>query len=118
MIAACFLLYFIFVAVPAAPLAVVILPVLLGLAAFGLFRNRQQEEPGSLLDPPPCGTSTRQYLMLLALPITAVLVYAVAFSFEIRIHTNWVLYLITTPLGFFAFGFSLYKLLRRSRQKP
>jgi hypothetical protein len=48
-------------------------------------------------------------ISLLALPATAILVYALAFFLNLQWHTNWVLYLVTTPLGFTLFGVSLYK---------
>ena len=45
------LLYFLFVTIPAQPLAALILPVLLGLVYLGLRWNRQSEPEGSLLYP-------------------------------------------------------------------
>lgn len=43
-------LYFVFIAIPAAPIAIVVLPVLLGLAYWGLRNNRRRETDGSLLE--------------------------------------------------------------------
>jgi hypothetical protein len=114
-IAACFILYFGFVTVPAAPVALGVLPVLLGLAGWGLWKNRASQPEGSLLVPPPGRVPLRSYLALLGLPISAVAVYALAYGTNLRLQTNWVLYLITTPLGFLWFGYALYQAVRPTR---
>ncbi len=107
-----FILYFIFIAVPAMPLAIVILPILLGLVYFGLRKNKQVEQGDSLLVTLTGRVHPLNYLSLLAMPLTAILVYALALTFNLQWHTNWVLYLITTPLGFILFGMSLFKVRR------
>ncbi len=111
-----FLLYFALVAVPAVPIAALVLPALLGLAYLGLRHNRQaQHEPGSLLDQfSPC-VRARNFVGFLALPVVAVAVYSLAMSLNIRFHTNQVLYFIVTPAGFILFGMSLYKTWRAAR---
>jgi hypothetical protein len=48
-------------------------------------------------------------LSLFALPLTASTVYAAALSLHLQWHTNWILYLITTPLGFLSFGVALLR---------
>ena len=112
-ISSLFLLYFAFIAIPAAPIAIVILPLLLGLVYWGLRRNRQREEPGSLLEILRGHGSLWNYLSLLALPLCAVGVYTVAITLHLQWRTGWVIYAITTPLGFILFGLSLYKLLKK-----
>ena len=106
-------LYFSLITVPAVPIAVIVLPILLGLVYLGLRQNRLDEEPGSLLDTLRGRASIWKYLSLLAIPVTSVLVYGIALYFHFQWPTHWVLYLITTPLGFLLFGISLYRLLRR-----
>ena len=108
-----FALYFCFITVPAAPLAVFILPILFGLVYWGLRQNRLDEGEGSLLDALSGHVSVWKYMSLFALPLTGVLVYALAMSLNLEWRTNWILYIITTPLGFILFGISLYKLWRR-----
>jgi hypothetical protein len=108
-----FALYFSFITVPTAPSAVIILPVLFGLVYLGLRQNRLDEDEGSLLDALRGRASIWKYISLLAIPVTSVLVYTIALSLNLQWQTNWVLYIITTPLGFILFGISLYKLLRR-----
>jgi hypothetical protein len=112
-VAGLFVAYFILVAVPAAPLAVVILPLLLGLAFFGLWRSRGKETGPSLLERFAAPLPLWSYAGLLALPLASVAVYALALSLDLRWQTNWVLYLVATPLGFIIFGLSLYKTVRK-----
>jgi hypothetical protein len=106
-------LYFSFITVPTAPIAVIILPILFGLAYLGLRQNRLDEEEGALLETLHGCASIWKYISLLAIPVASVLVYTVALSLNLRWPTHWVLYIITTPLGFILFAISLYKLLRR-----
>ncbi|MBI3175333.1 MAG: hypothetical protein HYZ25_16545 [Chloroflexi bacterium] len=117
LVAAAFVLYFLFIAVPAVPFALIVLPILLALAYFGLRRNQQQETNGSLLEHFRGRVSIWKLLSLFALPIANVAVYALALSLELRWQTNWILYLITTPLGFILFGVSLFKLWNRKHQE-
>ena len=108
-----FALYFGFVTVPAAPLALVILPLLFGLIYLALRRNRLAEDEGSLLDAHCNSIPVWKYISLLALPLTGILVYALATALQLQWQTNWVLYLVTTPLGFVLFAVSLVKVWRR-----
>ncbi|MCG2787482.1 MAG: hypothetical protein L6461_20525 [Anaerolineae bacterium] len=106
-----FLLFFLFVTVPAAPVALLLLPVLLSLAIWGLWKTRQA--PGQPFLESLTGTIRWwNYLLLLLLPLSAVAVYSLAWTLNLRLNTNWVLYIITTPLGFGLFGYSLYKAWR------
>ena len=111
-IAAIFVLYFAFVTVPATPIAVIILPVLLGLIYFGLRKNAKGEDDSSLLDQFSVPVDARKFLGLFILPVVNVVLYAAALSLHLQWQTNWVLYLITTPLGFILFFMSLYKSTR------
>ena len=106
-------LFFCFVTAPNVPVAAIILPVLFGLVYLGLSQNRNNESEGSILDTLSGQVSIWKYLSLLALPATSILVYALAMSLSLQWHTNWVLYLIATPLGFILFGISLYKSWRK-----
>lgn len=108
-----FALYFSLVTVPAAPLALLILPLLLGGVWWGLHRNRRREEAGSLLENPRGSPSLWHYLALFLLPAAAVSFYALAMLVQLQWYTNWILYLVTTPLGFILFGISIYKMGRR-----
>ena len=59
-----------------------------------------------------------RYLGLLALPLAASLVYAAAFALGLRWHSNWVVYLVTTPAGFIVLAVSLVKAWRRQAPAP
>lgn len=106
------LLYFLFISIPAQPLAALVLPVLLGLVYLGLRWNRQSEPEGSLLDPFESYVPPWKYACLLAIPVCAVAIYSLAVVLDLRWRTNWVLYLVTTPSGFILFGVSLIKIWR------
>jgi hypothetical protein len=106
------LIYFIFITIPAQPLAALILPVLLGLVYLGLRWNRQSELEGSLLDPSDINIPPWNYACILAIPVCAVAIYTLAVVLDLHWRTNWVLYLVTTPAGFILFGFSLFKTWR------
>ncbi|HMR98436.1 MAG TPA: hypothetical protein PKE62_04200 [Anaerolineales bacterium] len=108
-----FALMFFFVAVPIVPLAIIILPILLGLAYLGLRWNRLTEAKGSMLTGFNNPVSAWKYLSLLGIPAAGVSFYALAASLNLQWQTNWILYLITTPLGFILFGVSMYKLRKR-----
>lgn len=105
--------YFLFITVPAVPLALVVLPVLLGLVYLGLRRNRLNDTDGLMINELSGPISSWRFLSLLVLPVTGIFVYWMALSLNLQLHTNWVLYLITTPLGFILFIVSLYKSWRK-----
>jgi len=105
------LVYFVLVTAPRAPVAILLLPILFGIVYIGLRRNRKAQTGGSLLDTLYRPVSFFNMLSFLALPVCAVLVYALATVLELRWQTNWILYLVTTPLGFLIFGVSVYKFL-------
>jgi hypothetical protein len=107
-----FILYFVFVAIPAAPVAILILPALFGLIYFGLRKNKRVEQNDSLLVTLISRANLLNYLSLLAMPLAAIAVYAAALNLNLQWQTNWILYLITTPLGFILFAVSLFKIWR------
>ena len=115
-VALLFILYFIFVTVPAAPLAAVILPALLLVLYLALRRGRSQMGENREIERLP--TPPIRYLGLLALPLAASLVYAAAFALGLRWHSNWVVYLVTTPAGFIVLAVSLVKAWRRQAPAP
>jgi hypothetical protein len=106
------LLYFIFITVPAAPAAAIILPVLLCAIFLTLRHNQRTENQGSLLDSTARTARVWHYLCLLVLPLTAIAFYATAFSLGLQWPTNWVIYLITTPTGFILLIVSFIKIWR------
>ena len=115
-VAGLLLLYFVFVTIPVAPIAIIIMPILLLLVYVVLRRNQKIENRPSLLEtenqPPPL----QNYLAVLMIPITAIAIYVVAYAQGLLWHTNWLVYLVTTPLGFLLLGMSLYKVWRGQRR--
>lgn len=107
-----FALYFLLVAVPAVPVAIFILPILLGLIYLGLRKNREKEQGESLLSALTHPPRLLHYLSLLAMPLTAIAIYAAVLTLNWQWQTNWILYLIATPLGFILFLVSLFKTWR------
>ena len=93
------LLWFAFVGVPAAPISAPLLPILVGLTLLGLWGSRRRGDPLAIADATPAIPPGR-FLMLLALPAMASLVYLVAFVLQLRWQFNWLLYLATTGAGF------------------
>jgi len=109
LISVLFGMYFFFVAVPAKPVAIVVLPILLGSVYLGLRRDRLTDAGNSTMNILKRPVPAWKFLSLLAIPATGILVYALALTMNLQWHTNWILYLITTPLGFILFGVSLYR---------
>jgi hypothetical protein len=108
--------YFIFVTVKVVPLAGLVLPVLLTIIFLTLRRNRKLEP--ERVDKPEESPPLVNYLGLLAIPVVAIVVYALATWLHLRWQTNWVLYLISTPAGFILFFLSLWKIWRRKSRTP
>ncbi len=112
-----FLIYFIFVTIPAAPSAAVIFPLLMLILFTSLRRNRSQEMDGSLLEILAKPAAAPVYLSLLIVPIVASGLYSLCFYFEVRLPTHWVVYLVTTPTGFGLLAWSLWRIWRKPRQE-
>lgn len=99
-------------AAPAAPLAALVLPFLLGLVFLALWRSRSRETGGSLFEHPSITFPATNFILLLAMPLTAAGVYAISYATQIRLQAGPLIYLITTVLGFVLFGVSLVKTWR------
>jgi hypothetical protein len=106
------LAYFIFVTIPAAPIAIVVLPALLLIVYVVLRRIPQSDRLPSMLTNKAAPAPLQNYLALLAMPIIAVIIYALAYAQNLECHTNWLVYLVTMPLGFVLLGISLVKVWR------
>ncbi len=111
-ILALFALYFVFVAVPAQPLALIVFPPALLLVLLTLRRHRQGAPESSLLDQPERG-ELLQVLPVLLMPLAAVAVYSLFYFLDWRIQSNWVVALVTTPAGAIAFTWSVVAIWRR-----
>jgi hypothetical protein len=85
--------------------------------AYGLRRNQGQEHRPDLLEATLGQVRFRACLPLVLMPIAAITVYAPIALFGLRLPTNWVLYLVTMPLGFFFLIRSLW-MLHRGKASP
>jgi hypothetical protein len=114
------LIYFALITVPQQPLALVVLPPLVALVLFILWRNRRIETRDDALttlysSPAVC---ISHVLALLVLPLAAGAIYGLLLALDVRFPTNIVLYLITTPLGFIALIVSLVQTFRIKKRLP
>lgn len=105
-------LFFLVVRVPATPGSALILPPLLLACAYGLIRNRRQEQRPDLVASALGHIRPQSCLPLVLMPATAVAVYAPIATWGLSLPTNWVLYVVTMPLGFIFFIRSLWILHR------
>jgi len=108
-------LFFLAVRVPATPRSILILPPLLWVCAYGLRRNHRQEQRPDLVEAFVGHIRLRSCLPLLFMPVTAIAVYAPVPIWELTVPTNWVLYVVTMPLGFIFLIRSLWVLHRVRR---
>ena len=111
------LFFFVFRAA-AQPVALCVLPVLMGITIAALWWNRRKETAGSLLaDPlPPVPAWAQAALILTALAAAAV--YVPAAWLGLKIQTNVLFYLLLMPLGFILYFVSLVKILRSTPIPP
>ena len=107
------LLCFAIQTVPSAPIALLILPLLLLLLIIPQAKSRSAAAH-SLLTAFTGSLKLKNLLALTALPTTAIVTFSVATWLQIPPYTHYVLYAITTPLGFVLLGFAIFKLWRRS----
>lgn len=115
------LTYFIVVTFPAAPIALIILPPLVSVAALLLWRNRRVEARATLLEQPATQGRLRwpNALALLLAPLVASGVYALALAAQVNTPiVGYVIYAITIPLGFLLFGYAAARILWPHRPAP
>lgn len=108
------LAYYAIITIPASPvLALTLLPALLLLTLWGLRKNRMAESEASVLadltHPLPWGRS----LLLLLTPLVASLLY----NTGLAISTNWVFFVVLTPLGTILFVVSLFMVWKRAKKR-
>jgi hypothetical protein len=113
------LAYFALVTVPAQPLALFILPPLLLIVLLTLYRNRRVETRASLLVLLAAyPVRLANALALLAFPLAATAVYALAFETGFSFNTGAIVYVVTIPAGFLLFVWALISIWRRRRVNP
>jgi hypothetical protein len=108
------LAYIVFVTIPAAPMALWVLPVCLSITLFLLWRNRRfmdgEEshhrtiQPGSLP-------------VLLLIPVVSAVLYTLLYFSTLKLPTGWVVYLVTWVFGFGAYIYAAWNILNRDRKR-
>ncbi len=106
------LLYFAVITVPTVPISIIVLPILLLMVYMVLRKNLRVEISTSMLTNTNALPPLRNYLVILVMPLTATLIYSVTYIQRLEWHTNWLVYLVTMPLGFVLLGISLVKVWR------
>lgn len=112
------LVYFALVTVPAAPRALWLLPLLLGVTGWALFKNRQAETRPDAIVSFREGVKPLNHLLLLAIPVVASAVYFFALALDLRLRTNLVFYYLATPLGAVLWVIGVVRCARRGRLQP
>lgn len=107
-----FAFWFLFNTLPTTPIATLILPLLL-LSLYLPLRRHRAEGEGSFVETLVGRGRVLSYLCLLPLPLMAILVYGLALWVNLRLHSNWIVYLICTPLGFILWGLAIFRLWRQ-----
>ncbi|MCC6605304.1 MAG: hypothetical protein IT327_19000 [Anaerolineae bacterium] len=115
-VACLLLLYFAIQTVPTTPVALLVLPLLLLLLIVPLKKARS-EDGRSLLTEIAGPLALPNLLALAALPASAIVTFSVATWLQIPPYSHYVLYAITTPLGFILLGMSIVKQWRRKSRE-
>jgi len=104
--------YFALVTVPTQPLALPVLPLLLAVVLWALWKHRTRD---SDIQPVSGKITYQRALPLLLIPLTASLVYMLVVAVGLSLPTLQILYGITMPLGFILLAVALYKTMLRPR---
>ena len=99
--------WFAIVTVPAVGLRALLIPALLGLTLFGLWRARRVAAHASMLAVLRGVLRLKPALAILAMPLAASIVYIIGLSLSFFPPTNAILLAITAPVGFVLYGLSL-----------
>lgn len=91
--------YYAFITVPAAPKALWVLPPLMGLTFWSLFKNRRTEKRANAIVAYPEKIKPLNYLLLFTIPMVACFIYQLALIHHWRFPTNFIFYYVATPLG-------------------
>jgi hypothetical protein len=110
-------LFFVGVRVPATPRAGLILPPLILLCVYGLYRNNRRGQQPDVLEMTVGQIQPSSCLWLLLMPISAIVAYAPVTLFARPFPTNWLLYVVSMPLGFLCFLRSLWILVRSDSRR-
>jgi hypothetical protein len=99
----------------AQPIALCVLPVLLGITFAALWWNRRKETAGSLLADPLPPVPARALAALILIAASAITVYVPVAWFGWKIQTNILFYIMLMPLGFIFYFTALVRIFRDRR---
>ena len=108
-----FLLLYALVIITGQIKALILIP-LMTVIYYSLRQNKKSELNGNVLGTLTSEVPIRRYLVLILIPATASIFYYFYFLSGLKLPTNWLVYIITTPAGFFLFGWSIWKIWRKS----
>jgi hypothetical protein len=111
-----FVSYFLFLTLPAAPVAALVLPPLLLLLYLSLRKNRRVETRTNILESLVGSVRLRNYLYLWFAPLIAVLVYGILEVLGVKARTNIFVAIITTPTGAILFVLSMVMIFKTKPQ--
>jgi hypothetical protein len=95
----------------ARPAVFAILPVLLGLTLFALWKNRIWERREDFMQYTlKSRVASGNALTLLLAPAPALAVYWLSWKLGLRWHTSWTVYMVTVPAGILAYGYALVRM--------
>jgi hypothetical protein len=98
------------------PLALILIP-LIAISILALWWNKKKEQEEDLIHVLNEKVPFYRYFILLLIPAISIGFYALALSMNLLLHTNWLIYLITTPAGFLLFIISLLMIFIRKGEK-
>lgn len=110
------LVYFAIQTVPTTPIALAILPLLLLLLIVPLGKSRSTANQ-SLLIKLSGELKVANLLALAALPTAAIVAFSVATWLHVPPYAHYVLYAVTTPLGFLLLGYAIFNCWRRKSEE-
>ena len=112
------LLYYASITVPAAPQALWVLPPLMGITFWALNKNRLVESRPNVISAFDHKVKPLRYLLLFFIPLVAIVIYFLALAAETKLHTNLIVYYVSSVLGALMWVASVVMLLRRRLATP
>ena len=97
------------------PLSLIILPPLLGIVYAALRKNKKIEQRATILEALQGEITFSNCALLFSIPLTATFIYWAALSLSLLIGTNWMVAVITVPLGVIMFVVSVAKIFRNEQ---
>ena len=109
------LVWYTFITVPTAPQALWVLPPLMSVTLWALWRNRQVETRADAIVAFSEKVNAANYLLLLLIPLVASAIYFLALATDARLSTNRLVYRVATPVGAILWLVSVVTCARKAR---